>query len=179
MTKPTAKPYIVYWLRDETCTNPMEHGYIGVTSRQRRREIIHRYSRRFPEFELTILFRGGRAACLDAEKIFRPRPYIGWNKAPGGGHESGHLRGMPKSEEQKAKMRAAALARYADPKERERTARAVKKGLKHIDRSGANNGHFGKPTSEAAKQKIRDKIAERGGVAGSNNPNFKHGRYCE
>lgn len=170
--------YIVYWLHDQTCTNPMEHGYIGVTSRQRRRIIVHRYSRRFPEFELTVLFRGSRLACLDAEKIFRPRPYIGWNKAPGGGHESGHLRGIPKSEEQKAKMRAAALARYADPKERERTSRSVKEALEGVDRSGANNSNFGKVTSEATKEKMRQRIAERGGVDGPNNPNFKHGRYC-
>jgi hypothetical protein len=47
-----------------------------------------------------------------------------------------------------------------------------------VDRSGANNSRFGKPVSEATKEKMRQRIAERGGVDGPNNPNFKHGRYC-
>jgi hypothetical protein len=41
----------------------------------------------------------------------------------------GRVGRAPKSEETKAKMRAAALARYAQPGEKERTARAVKKAL--------------------------------------------------
>ena len=176
MTK--SAPYIVYWLYNQDCTNPMEHGYIGVTSRQRRRMAVHRYSRRFPKFELKILFRGSRIACLEAEKVFRPRPHIGWNKTPGGGHESGHFRGMPKSPEQRAKMRAAALARYADPKERERTQQAVKKAFETIDRSGANNHRYGVQMSEETKEKIRQRALERD-MSGANNPNYRHGRYTE
>jgi hypothetical protein len=172
-----SKSYVVYWLHDQNCTNPMEHGYIGVTSRQRRRAIMHRYNRRFPKFEMTILFRGERIECLNAEAVFRPRPNIGWNKATGGGHESGHLRGIPKSPEQRAKMREAALRRYADPAERDRTKAAVKQAFESIDRTGANNGRFGKPMSDETKQKIRDKITERGGVSGQMNPNYRHGRY--
>jgi hypothetical protein len=98
---------------------------------------------------------------------------MGWNEWAGG--RAGGT--APKPAAQREKMRQAALARYAKPGEKERTAKAVKEAFKSIDRSGPNNGRFGKPMSEAAKQKVRDKIAERG-ITGSNNPNFRHGRYC-
>ena len=32
---------------------------------------------------------------------------------------------------------------------------------------------FGRTMSETTKQKIRDKIIERGGVSGSRNPNYR------
>jgi hypothetical protein len=35
---------------------------------------------------------------------------------------------------------------------------------------------FGRAMSETTKQKIRDRIIERGGVFGANNPNWKGGR---
>jgi hypothetical protein len=76
-------------------------------------------------------------------------------------------------------MRAAALKRYRDPAESERTSRAVKKGLRGIDRTGSNNPSFGKPMSEATKQKVRKRIAERGGLLGKSNPNYRHGRYAD
>ena len=50
---------------------------------------------------------------------------------------------------------------------------AVKRGLKGIARSGANNPMFGRAMSEETKQKIRDAIDERGGISGSNNPNYR------
>ena len=87
--------------------------------------------------------------------------------------------GIPKSRKTRERMREAALRRYRDPVEREKTRAAVKKAFETIDRSGANNGHYGKPLSEATKQKIRDRLIERGGYAGSRNPNFRHGLYCE
>jgi hypothetical protein len=84
---------------------------------------------------------------------------------------------VSKSPEQKAKMRAAALKRWQNAEAREAQSKAVKRGLKGIDRTGANNSSFGKHQSEETKQKVRDRIAERGGVSGANNPNFRHGRY--
>jgi tartrate dehydratase alpha subunit/fumarate hydratase class I-like protein len=48
----------------------------------------------------------------------------------------------PKSEKTKAKMRAAALRRYANPAEREKTQKAVKQAFEHIDRSGSNNPNY-------------------------------------
>jgi NUMOD3 motif len=96
-------------------------------------------------------------------------------------HKSGPMhhvgKGIPKSPEHRENMRQAALRRYADPTERERTSKAVKRGLAHIDRSGKNNSRFGKHCSEETKEKLRRRIAERN-ISGSNNPNFKQGHYC-
>jgi len=87
--------------------------------------------------------------------------------------------GWPKSREHREKLRAAALARYAKQGERERTQEIVKEAFKTIDRSGANNGHFGKPHSDDSKKMISDKVEERGGHRGARNPNYRHGRYVE
>ena len=87
--------------------------------------------------------------------------------------KSDHIKGRPKSPDQREKMRQASLRRYQDPTERQRTSEAVKRGLKGIDRSGAGNSMFGRTMSEETKQKIRDAIDERGGVPGSRNPNYR------
>ena len=173
---------VVYWLYDERCVCIWRHGYIGVTVTLERRLWRHRNEPRTSflpdQFEGQVLFRGHIKHCLALEKKLRPTPGIGWNRLPGGlaGHAT---KGVPKSPEQREKMRQAALKRYADPAEHERTARAVKKGLKGIDRSGSNNSNFGKPVSEETKEKMRQRIVERGGVDGQNNPNYKHGRYSD
>ena len=174
--------WLVYWLYDGKCICYARHGCVGATRATRLYQRLnqHQHSKRIPpNFQHTIIFRGSQKEALAFEAALRPRPYIGWNVGVGGFADGSGLRGVPKSPEQREKIRLAALARYAKPGEKERTAKAVKKAFKDIDRSGPNNGHFGKPTSEAAKQKIRDRITERGGVAGSNNPNFKHGHYCD
>jgi hypothetical protein len=126
------------------------------------------------------LFEGTIKQCIALEQMLRPVARIGWNELPGG--QFGHAqKGIPKSPEQREKMRQAALRRYADPAERERTSKDVKLGIKikKRDYTGAKNPNYGKITSEAAKQKMRDKIAERGGVNGENNPNYRHGDYVE
>ena len=96
---------------------------------------------------------------MKLEQRLRPRPGIGWNEAAGGIHGGGKA---PKKERTRTLMRLAALDRYTDPLERERTSRFVKEGLKDIDRRGSNNAHFGKPHSEEAKEKIRQRIKDRG-----------------
>jgi hypothetical protein len=166
---------VVYWLFDDSCTDVQQHGYVGMTVSWPRRLWRHRSESTFPvtEFQGRVLFEGTVKQCLDVELKLRPTAGIGWNKFPGG--RSGHaMKGIPKSPEQRAKMRAAALERYKDPKEHERTSRDVKRGRRRakVDQSGANNPMYGRPMSEATKEKIRQKIIERGGVSGANNPNF-------
>jgi len=174
---------VVYWLYDGSCICYERHGYIGVTVDWPHRLWRHRCDPQSAiflpaDFDGRVIFTGHIKECLALERRLRPGPGIGWNRNPGG--LSGHaLKGIPKSPEQKAKMRAAALARFADQKERERMRQAVKKAFKTIDRSGENNGRFGKPMSEASKQKIRDTIAARGGRRGDRNANFRHGNYSE
>jgi hypothetical protein len=138
----------------------------------------HRQNKRIPKFHCTILFKGSQKVALAMEAILRPRPHIGWNIGIGGFPDGKSLRGVPKTPEQREKMKAAALRRYADPAEREKTQRTVKQAFEYIDRSGANNSRYGAAVSETTKQKMRDRIAERGGVAGEKNPNYRTGEFC-
>jgi hypothetical protein len=172
---------VVYWLYNDGCICPWRHGYIGISVRWPQRLYRHKIDGthfRVKDTKWRILFIGTQDQCLELEKQLRPHLGIGWNKAYGGETTGKGIRGIPKSPEWREKMRLAALARYAKPGEKERTAKAVKNVLRHVDRSGENNSHFGKPTSESAKQKMRNRIAERGGVSGKRNPNYRHGRYC-
>lgn len=160
---------IVYWLRDNTCVCPWRHGYIGISINWPRRLKRHRTNLGRNTFEFDHLFVGSIEECKGLERSLRPTPGIGWNEAPGGIHGGG---AAPKKERTRELMRIAALKRYTDPSERERTSLVVKEGLKGIDRAGTQNSHFGKPHSEKTKDKIRQRIKERGGMAGANNPMF-------
>jgi hypothetical protein len=168
--------FVVYWLHGDQCICPWRHGYIGVTSNPSRRFWAHRRESRFLVFKTSVLFDGTREECYALEARLRPHPDIGWNTGVGGFADGRTVRGLPKSTEHRAKQRATALRRWADPTKRSVQSVAVKKALADVDRSGANNANFGKHCSEATKQKIRDKIAARGGVKGANNPNWKGGR---
>jgi hypothetical protein len=173
---------VVYWLFDETCRDPERHGYIGVTVTWPRRLHRHRCeetSAFLPDkFEGKVLFRGHIKACLALERKLRPHSNIGWNRLPGG--LSGHAgKGVPKSPEHREKIRQAALRRFAKPAERKRLSKAVKRGLKDVDQTGANNPMYGRHHSEETKQKIRERIDERGGVFGKANPNYRHGGFAK
>lgn len=77
--------HYVYWLHDETCSDPQLHGYVGVTSRPRKRLKEHRNHRRVPDHsQMSILFEGNRGLCHAIEHVYRPGNDIGWNRAPGG-----------------------------------------------------------------------------------------------
>ena len=172
--------WLVYWLYDDACVCYQRHGCIGAVKATRLYPRLWQYqqNRRIPkDFEYKIIFRGSRRDAYALEARLRPYPHIGWNIGIGGFANGGGLKGVPKSPETIERMRAAALKRYADPAERERMSKIGKAAFKNIDQSGPNNSHYGKPTSEAAKEKMRAKIFERGGVSGKRNPNYRHGGY--
>jgi hypothetical protein len=76
---------IVYWLHDDTCKTPNEHGYVGVTTWPEKPKREHIKSKRFPEgFMFTVLLTGTIEQCRDLEEELRPLPYIGWNHGIGG-----------------------------------------------------------------------------------------------
>ncbi len=172
----TQSSCVVYWLKDLHCLCPWRHGYIGISTNWALRLKRHRTTRGRNSFYFEHLFWGSLKECMKLEQRLRPRPGIGWNEAAGGIHGGGKA---PKKERTRTLMRLAALDRYTDPLERERTSRFVKEGLKDIDRRGSNNAHFGKPHSEEAKEKIRQRIKDRGGVAGGSNPMFGRKRTDE
>jgi hypothetical protein len=169
--------WLVYWLEDDLCVCPWRHGYIGATNRFARR--MHQHRERWPKaFRHRIMLRGSKAECLALEARMRPTPGIGWNSHVGGFVDGRGGRGIPKSAGHREKQRQAALRRYADPMEHVKTSVAVRRAKEGIDHSGANNSHFGKPHSEEARAKIKQRLKERGGHGGKNNPNYRHGRYA-
>ena len=176
--------HTVYWLYSGKGKRPKNHGYIGITANLEMRILQHqRLNERHrvlkvpKEFNWRVLFIGTKKQCLELEKRLRPRSNIGWNHGPGGVANSAS--GVPKSTEHREKIRLASIARWAKKGAREKQSIAVKKGLREIDRSGANNAMWGKHMSEEAKEKVRQKIIERGGVWGRNNPNYKDGSFIE
>jgi hypothetical protein len=166
----------VYWLHDGSCISPERHGYIGVTGNLSARLKQHRTDKRkgkgaiaVPgEFSCQILFSGPFSECLALEKRLRPDQGIGWNLIRGG--QQGWLGWQPTKDQRKrlseskkgqgkgrkhkpesiAKMKAAALRRYADPNE----PRPIADYWRGKDRSGPNNPRFGMPVSEKTRAKI-------------------------
>ena len=99
---------VVYWLHDATCVCPWRHGYVGVTSRFERRIARHKRENRFPDFKVSILFRGTIEQCHALELQLRPNFQIGWNVVKGG-RSGAAMAGMPKPLTQREKMRATAV----------------------------------------------------------------------
>lgn len=139
--------FVLYWLRDETCTNIAEHGYVGVTCRPKAREADHRRKQRFPpDFVMEVIFSGSQPQCMEMERALRPSPGIGWNLAVGGpgGYRYGHteetrrkigeasrrqtgrvnigdrMRGQKQTPEHLAKRIAALTGKKATPETREK-----------------------------------------------------------
>jgi len=77
---------VVYYISDATCSDPYQHGYIGITKNEVSRERSHRRSGKWPPAAtFTVLFRGTRRKCAVVEKQYRPQADVGWNKSSGGG----------------------------------------------------------------------------------------------
>lgn len=186
---------VVYWLFDDRCVCVWRHGYVGISTeadarlkRHRLRAGTRKSAVGVPAiFNHKILFTGTVDGCVALEEKLRPHKNIGWNRAIGGRepwlnykHDdemraklstiASNRKRKPHSPETRAKMKAAALLRYTDPSQYAATVAHLKSLT--FDRSGAANGHFGKPHSEEAKRKIRDGVEARGGVLGSRNPHF-------
>jgi len=74
--------HCVYHLHHNTGT---DDGYIGVTKNLRRRLYQHRANGLFGEgVKIRILKVGPESECLRLERLLRPNPGMGWNKAEGG-----------------------------------------------------------------------------------------------
>lgn len=105
---------VVYWLYDETCNDPWNSGYVGVTSDPRMRFYRHKKSKRFPEdTQIKIIFEGSEQECLEQEKNYRPAPFMGWNIADGGGMPP-NLKGRKHRPESITKMKAISRRKFTE-----------------------------------------------------------------
>lgn len=103
------RPIYVYWLHDETCVDPQNDGYVGITINFKRRMACHRRSNKFPaHFTISILYEGSRDECREIEFGMRPKWNMGWNRAPGGAicSSAAWNKGIPMSEKSKSKLKA-------------------------------------------------------------------------
>jgi hypothetical protein len=80
---------VVYWLYDDQCICVWRHGYVGISKNFKARISGHLTNQQLPDFNWRILFTGSLAECRRLESTLRPRPFIGWNTAPGGGGGAG------------------------------------------------------------------------------------------
>lgn len=96
----------VYWIRDLSHTDICSQGYVGVTVVDVKvRFLQHRFwggaGYYLPEFTSALrstttvveaVFEGSAEEILALERKLRPQPYIGWNRAVGGGGGCGLLK---------------------------------------------------------------------------------------
>jgi hypothetical protein len=135
----------VYWLFDAGCSLPEKDGYIGITRELSRRIRIHRRSKRFPAFNVKVLFEGSRHECSALEFNLRPQIGIGWNFGTGGKSTHGTL-GKTLSATTRKKMRLAHKRR--SPKEKARLAKLFSKLSK------GNKSRTGQKSSAETRAKL-------------------------
>lgn len=75
--------HVVYWLFDDACSDPFQHGYVGLTNNLDHRLKVHQ-RKNFSDFRVVVLFSGTRRQCAKEERRYRPQPEIGWNLMAGG-----------------------------------------------------------------------------------------------
>lgn len=163
--------YCVYWLYDETCSDPWHDGYIGVTNDHMRRFKEHEKSNRFPTgFKIKIVFEGTEIECLEQENFYRPDVCIGWNIMYGGGKPPSYL-GRKHTEKTKEKMRRNAAKRPIEYYDRliqsgssaNRGKKwSIERRRKHGERlKGVNNWTKGSKQTPETKEKIRQAMKGR------------------
>lgn len=98
---------IVYWLYDDTCSDVLTDGYVGVTEKLETR--IKQHRRRFSDknFNAVILYEGSKEECYSKENELRPTKGIGWNLAIGG--KQGYTLGTVASDKRKVKISKAMI----------------------------------------------------------------------
>ena len=146
--------YFVYWLFDKTCSDlPVWLRRCDLSKSAANESAPSQPPPTHPQnFPSRMANERTKAQCMFLEKQLRPSLNIGWNFGFGGHQDGRGSKGVPKSSEQREKMRQAVLT-STKPGEKERTAKAVKKGLKNIDRTGAINPMFGKHMSVKMQNK--------------------------
>jgi hypothetical protein len=150
------RTHVCYWLFDSACSDPKQHGYVGVTASLPQRLARHRFNEILPKnFRCEVIFSGTRVDCLEYELKLRPDFNVGWNKDRGG--INGHLghRGRRHKHATLKRMRLAALKRFSNPKELKKLSTSItdafKDPQKRANISAALQGH---DVSAETRQKI-------------------------
>jgi predicted GIY-YIG superfamily endonuclease len=160
----TDKKWLIYWIHLPCHVDFMTEGYVGYTvnygrrMNDHRRDLTARIGHAWDTLKVTIL------AELDSlqearkyERFLRDDPFIGWNKARGGGG------GAPHNEESRARLSAIGMGNT-----NARGSKRTDEEKAHI--SALKKGHLynlGKHHTDETKAKISAK------VSGSNHGKFQ------
>jgi hypothetical protein len=111
--------YSLYWIKEDTHTDPYSEGYIGITKRDPDQRLHEHLTRKQLEnVEMLVLHEGDKQSISLLEESYRHESYIGWNKSPGGltgGRPLGiHTSGWKQTEESNRK-RSEALKGEKNP----------------------------------------------------------------
>lgn len=107
---------VVYHICKPEDEGDYSKGYIGVAEDLEARldrhfggysgaSLLFRAIKKYKELSYAIIYEGPREQMLYVEEYLRPVERMGWNLAPGGGNPPSH-KGVPKTEEHKAKIGA-------------------------------------------------------------------------
>lgn len=136
---------VVYWIFDETCIDPSNSGYVGVTKNVKIRFSAHIRNGRVPVHALyKVLFEGTREQCFAVEFEFRPIKGIGWNRAVGG--VQGWKIGFKHSENALKKMRGLKRGKKQTPEhvaKRVATTTGQKRPKQSASMRGSRNPTYG------------------------------------
>ena len=86
--------HTLYWIRLPNHADPLTEGYIGVSNDPDRRlsehqignSIVSKFIRKHKISTFDVIKEGmSRAEALALELSYRPKPFVGWNQAEGGG----------------------------------------------------------------------------------------------
>ena len=75
--------FYVYWIFENETDNIYKHGYVGVTNNIKRRIFTEHFDR-FEGCHWMVIFTGNMDQAFKLERLLRPVPNIGLNKATGG-----------------------------------------------------------------------------------------------
>lgn len=156
---------LVYWIRKPCHTDIFSEGYVGVTtksseerfkehisrsnSNSRKKSVVHKAIKAIGHVNLvfeTILI-AEEMYCYNIENKLRPQESVGWNVAIGGSKPPG-VKGLPVSEETRAKLSEALKGRKKSATEIENHRQSLK-GYKHSDetRAKVSAALTGRPSS--------------------------------
>jgi hypothetical protein len=170
----------VYWIGLPNHTSIFEEGYIGISSRLKDRWNRHKQKTQNKHLKNAIVKYGWDALikkviliakndyCLEIENKLRPHKNIGWNIEVGGGKPPAQVnsggfkkgmtpwnKGIPMSEESKAKVSAAKIGQPIK-RNKSKSTPAWNKGLKTPDevKIKQRNAKLGKKLSQETRDKM-------------------------
>lgn len=158
--------FYVYWIFANIEDDIYKDGYVGITNNLSSR--FSKHGKRFGGLYYQIIFTGNMEQAFALEKLLRPKPNIGLNKAIGGLQFGKYspMTGMKFTDEHKEKLRISNLGKKKPSREWFRHSQETKEKLKIIFKGRKQTQSAKDKVSEALRKRVRkkesyDKMAEK------------------